>query len=83
MARGWESKSVEAQIESAEERTSRRLSRRVEPSASEIELSRKRENLQLSRTRVRHELETSKNPRYLVLLNRELAVLDEKLRDLS
>jgi hypothetical protein len=83
MARGWESKSVEAQIESAEERLSRRLSGAVALTAAEIELSRKRENLQLSRTRVLHELETSKNPRYVRLLNRELVVLDEKLRNLN
>jgi len=50
---------------------------------AEIELSRKRENLRLSRTRVLHELETSKNPRYVLLLNRELAALDENIRKLS
>jgi hypothetical protein len=83
MARGWESKSVEAQIESAEERSTRRLAGRVELDAAAIELSRKRENLGLSRTRVLHELETSKNPRYVLLLNRELAALDEKLRNLN
>jgi hypothetical protein len=75
---------VEAQIESAEERTSqRRLAGRVGPNAAEIELSRKRENLQLSRTRVLHELETSANPRYVRLLNRELAALEEKIRNLN
>jgi hypothetical protein len=83
MARGWESKSVEAQIESAEERSSRRRVRRVEPTAADIELSRQRENLRLSRIRVLHELETSKNPRYVLLLNRELAALEENIRKLT
>jgi len=74
---------VESQIESAEERSSRKLAGRVAPDAAEIELSRKRENLRLSRTRVLHDLETSKNPRYVLLLNRELAALEEKLRNLN
>ncbi len=83
MARGWESKSVESQIESAEERTSRRQAGRVAPNAAEIELSRKRENLQLSRTRVLRDMETTKNSRYVRLLTRDLAALDEKLRNLN
>jgi hypothetical protein len=74
---------VEAQIESAEDRASRRLAARMAPDPAEIELSRKRENLQLSRTRVLHELEASTNPRYVLLLNRELAALDKKLQDLN
>jgi hypothetical protein len=32
---------------------------------------------------VLHELESSKNPRYVQLLKRELKVLDEKLRHLN
>jgi hypothetical protein len=79
MARGWESKSVEAQIESAEPHTPAG----VERSSAEISLIRERENLRLSRTRVLHELETSKNPRYVRLLERELKVLEEKLRKLD
>ena len=79
MARGWESKSVEAQIEAAELHTTAGIER----SPDEISLIRERENLKLSRTRVLHELETSKNPRYVRLLERELKVLEEKLRKLD
>lgn len=79
MARGWESKSVEAQIESAESRAPAGIER----SPDEISLIRERENLKLSRTRVLHELETSKNARYVRLLERELKVLEEKLRKLG
>jgi hypothetical protein len=82
MARGWESKSVEDQIESAESRRPRGVSA-LPLSDAEIELVRTRENLALSRTRILRELETSKNPRYLTLLKRELAVLEEKLRKLN
>ncbi len=81
MARGWESKSVESQIESAQSRPSR--VRGTELSATQIKVVREKENIRLSRTRVLHELETSKNPRYVELLNRELKVLEEKLRKLN
>ncbi len=82
MARGWESKSVESQIEAAESR-SMRGTEGVPLSAAQINLVRKRENVTLSRTRVLHELETSKNPRYVRLLRRELQVLDDILRNLN
>jgi len=54
-----------------------------EPSAAHIKQVRERENIVLSRNRVLHELESSKNPRYVQLLKRELKVLDEKLRHLN
>ena len=81
MARGWESKSVESQIEAAQSRMPRVTGH--EPSAVQIKLVRERENIVLSRTRVLHELESSKNPRYVQMLKRELKVLDEKLRHLN
>lgn len=83
MARGWESKSVEDQIESAQARSPRGLSGGSGLSVAEVELARKRENLMLSRTRVMRELESSKNPRYVLLLNRELKVLEERLKKLN
>jgi hypothetical protein len=81
MARGWESKSVEFQIESAE--THVHPSSEESISQAELERLRKRESLMLSRTRVLHDLETSQNPRYrsqlekaLFDLNKELTTLD-------
>jgi hypothetical protein len=82
MARGWESKSVEEQIESAQSRPPRGGRAAIEMSAAQVNLVREKENLTLSRTRVLHEIETSQNPRYLQLLSRQLKVLDEKLRKL-
>jgi hypothetical protein len=82
MARGWESKSVEEQIESAQSRPARGKRIAIELTAAQVTLVRERENLTLSRTRVLHEIESSQNPRYLQLLKRELKVLDEKLRKL-
>ena len=81
MARGWESKSVEMQIETAQSRPSRMLA--TAPSVAEIKLMREKENLMLSRTRVLRELEASKNPRYLQLLTRELNALEATIRKLS
>jgi hypothetical protein len=44
---------------------------------------REKENLMLSRTRVLREMESSKNPRYLQLLTRELKALNQRLRTLN
>ncbi|HEY6392311.1 MAG TPA: hypothetical protein VIX89_13580, partial [Bryobacteraceae bacterium] len=55
MARGWESKSVEDQIESAEAR--RAATRGKQLTAMEAERIRQREHLLLSRTRVLHDIE--------------------------
>ena len=83
MARGWESKSVEEQIESAQSRPARGMRVGIELNAAQISLVREKENLMLSRTRVLHEIESSKNPRYVKLLNRELKVLEDRLRKLN
>lgn len=80
MARGWESKSVESQIESAERR---RGTPTVHLSPEQIEHQRQKESLLLSRTRVLHDLETCLNPRYRVILERSLTHLDEKLAALG
>jgi hypothetical protein len=83
MARGWESKSVEEQIDSAQSRP--RLGNRqgIGLSAAQISLVREKENLTLSRTRVLRERETSKNPRYVQLLDCELKALEDRLRQIS
>jgi hypothetical protein len=76
MARGWESKSVEAQIED-----NRYDEHKAHLSRAEMELRRKKESLLLSRTRIIKELETSRNPRYKKILTDALADLDEKLAE--
>ena len=81
MARGWESKSVESQIELAE---SRRPATRGAPlSALEVERTKKRDSLLLSRTRVVHDLENAHNPRYREILLAALKHLDGKLSELD
>ncbi|HUA18115.1 MAG TPA: hypothetical protein VMB25_05175 [Bryobacteraceae bacterium] len=80
MARGWESKSVESQIESAELRAASKMPQ-ITP--AEAERLRQRESLLLHRTRVVHDLETAQNPRYRETLAAALKHLDDKLAALS
>jgi len=78
MARGWESKSVEAQIDAAEARHRAVLTNAPDP--EQLELIRKKENITLSRTRVARELETAQNPRYREVLSKALAELNAQLK---
>ena len=80
MARGWESKAVEAQVEMAEARAT---SNKAQLTAEELEKSRQRESLLLSRSRVLQDLERSSNPRYRKMLTDALAHLDAKLAQLD
>ncbi len=74
MARGWESKSVEQQIEDALADSMRSPASNQAP--EEAQLRQKREGLLLQRSRILQEIESARNPRYR-------ALLDEMLRDLE
>lgn len=76
MARGWESKSVEAQQAEATERSSKP---RVKLTPEAAARSRQRESLRLSRQRVVQQLERAQNPRHRQLLEQALADLDREL----
>jgi hypothetical protein len=77
MARGWESKSVEAQIDEAE--FHRSAGSENIPPPEQLELIRKRETIVLSRTRVVRELQAAQNPRYKAVLSKALADLEAQL----
>jgi hypothetical protein len=77
MARGWESKSVEAQIDEAENHRGAILENALPP--EKLELIRKRETIVLSRTRVVRELNSAQNPRYKAVLSKALADLEAQL----
>jgi hypothetical protein len=77
VARGWESKSVEAQQAEASDKTAQL---RPPMSAAEAALWREKESLRLSRQRVVQQLATSQNPRHRKLLEDALADLEERLR---
>ncbi|HVN03483.1 MAG TPA: hypothetical protein VMT86_03635 [Bryobacteraceae bacterium] len=81
MARGWESKAVESQIESAAGSIHSAQDEQVSP--QELELLRKKEGLELSRTRVLRELEASQNPRYRSMMQKALADLNSQLSRLE
>lgn len=80
VARGWESKSVEAQQAEAGEKTPPAHSKL---SAEEAVVFRQRESLRLARQRVLQQVERSTNPRHRQLLQNALADLDEKLSKLA
>jgi hypothetical protein len=77
VARGWESKSVEAQQADASEKSSKRP---APMSAEEAARWREKESLRLSRQRVLQQLEAAQNPRHRNLLKDTLADLEEKLK---
>jgi hypothetical protein len=80
MARGWESKSVEQQMENAH--TNSNSSPGFDSAPEEIELRKRREGLLLQRSRVRQEIEASHNPRYRELLKEMLRHLEDRLSSL-
>ena len=79
MARGWESKSVESQIEEG----SRRESSREARSRDELERSRKRESLEMSRRSIAHDLETARTETHRAALQNALHFIDGELRKLG
>jgi hypothetical protein len=78
MARGWESKDIESQIEDAQFARAPR-SEKPGPTQEQKQLRRELETLQLSRTRVLADLETAQNAGYREMLTRSLNYLDEKI----
>ncbi|HET6180562.1 MAG TPA: hypothetical protein VFE61_26830 [Candidatus Sulfotelmatobacter sp.] len=80
VARGWESKSVEAQQAETSDKSAKP---RPKMSAQQAAVWRQKETLRLSRQRVLQQLETSANPRHRQLLQEALAELDEKLSGLK
>jgi hypothetical protein len=81
MARGWESKSIEAQIDEAESLRSADLENI--PSPETLELIRRKETITLSRIRVVRDLNSALNPRYKAQLNKALLDLDAQLATIA
>ena len=75
MARGWESKSVESQIEDRQNARETRTRR----SQDDIDRERKRESLESSRRGVMRELENSRSPVHRAALEQALKHLDEEI----
>ena len=76
MARGWESKSVEAQQADAADSLNEPKQRLTAEQAARL---RQLEGVRLSRKRVLQQLETTRDPRLREMLAAALAELDKKI----
>jgi hypothetical protein len=76
MARGWESKSVEAQQAEAAEATSVAKLRLTRAEAARV---REKENLRLARQRTLEQLNSSPSPRHAEMLAAALREIESKL----
>jgi molecular chaperone GrpE (heat shock protein) len=74
MARGWESKSIEQQIEDARTETS--PSAATSSSSEDFKVRQKREGLLLQRSRILQEMAEARNPRYQEMLKEMLPHID-------
>jgi hypothetical protein len=81
MARGWESKSVEEQVQEHQQKKGENTKKQL--TAEQLESRRKREVLLLSRSRVQKDLQASQNPRHRDQLNSALADLDSQIAELT
>jgi hypothetical protein len=81
MSRGWESKDVESQMEEAAAKRS--AARQAPVSAETLRIESERKSLELSRTRVLKDLETTTHPRRRDQLEAALHHLDAKLAALG
>jgi hypothetical protein len=76
MARGWESKSVESQVEAREYSREVRMPHRT---PEQMEIERKSDSLLLQRVRVMREIEISSNARHRKTLEEGLKYLEDSL----
>ena len=81
MARGWESKAVESQVQEFESKENRAHKREL--TQAQVEIRRQREILLLSRARVEKQLQSIQDARYREQLSRALADLDAQLSKLN
>ncbi len=80
MARGWDSKAVEEQIETAKNES---VGTKEKPTAEQVARRRERMGVELSRKRIVHQLEAAENPAYQKMLRDTLAALDAQLAKLQ
>jgi hypothetical protein len=81
MARGWESKDVESQVETKE--APKAQSGKGAKSDEEVRSDQERRDLELSRTRILHDLEAATHPNHRKSLEAALAYLDKKIAELK
>ncbi len=81
MARGWESKDVEAQVEL--KKTVMEAQSKAQKTAEQFRRDTEKRDLQLSRTRIQNDLLVATNPNHRKSLEAALAHLDKKIQDLK
>jgi hypothetical protein len=81
MARGWESKDVEAQVEL--KKTVMEAQSKAQKTAEQVRRDTEKRDLQLSRTRIQNDLQVATNPNHRKSLEAALAHLDQKIQDLK
>ena len=81
MARGWESKDVESQVEATEVPKQKPSSGPKTP--EQLQREQERKDLQLSRTRIANDLASATHPNHRKSLEAALAHLDKKIAELS
>lgn len=79
MARGWESKSVEDQLE---ERERAKRETAVPASTEAIEHRQRRETLQLARSRLLEQIKAARSDAHRQMLEQSLQALEEELKAL-
>ena len=77
MARGWESKGVESQIEAA--RSDQAVSSKEHLTPVKADAHRKKETLLLARTHLLQQVQSSQNPRHREMVEKALADLEKLL----
>lgn len=83
MARGWESKAVEDQMNEAEERARRKQGAADEISPEERARRERLSSLQLSRARTLSQLEQATRPAHRQMLQRTLRALEAEIDSLA
>lgn len=81
MARGWESKSVEEQVQAADAARETRGERRLTQQQRERQV--KKQSLLLSRAQTLSRLKSATNPNYRAQLESALRHLDQQLQELE
>ena len=81
MARGWESKDVESQVE--EKKSMSPGSGKGPKSPEEVQRDQERQDLQLSRTRIMNDLQTATHPNHRKALEAALEHLDQRIAKLN
>jgi hypothetical protein len=81
MARGWESKDVESQVE--DRKTVAENKSQGQKSAEQLRKEQEKRGLALSRTRIVNSLESATHPNHRKSLEAALAHLDKKISELN